>query len=501
MNRWHPIGTLLLLGFLLLPAPLTPDVSAAPIIGVHTVNANDQLLNMAHHAGVSWVIQLVAWRDVEPTPGELFWEYTDWLVRAAEYYGLELIMRLDHPPVWAVSPDERIPVDLAAYADFVGRVAARYRGRVAAYAVWNEPNLTIEWVGQVPNPAGYVDLLCAAHASIRAADPQALVISAGLAPTNRNDDVAMDDRVFLLGMYGAQGAACFDVLGAHPYGFAYTPDDPYAAHEGRNFARLSDLRAIMVDNADSTTPVWATELGWTTSPAAEEEQWLAVSEEQQSDYLQRAFDQAAHHWPWLERIAVWNLSIGLPQDDEKRGYSLLHDDGAPKLAYEALAAMTAGLQSTEKREYSGAVERRPSVEIVAPDVIIRLSDVDTFYPHWARPSCATVPCRRWHGTFYVEEPDLGSWRLLLEVMQVEEPGNIVWINGQPLEPPTIPLRGRPDFASVWTALEMTVPSGAVRRGSNTLEVWSSPRLPLYQSEAAQFESLQLRHLHLVSDSW
>jgi hypothetical protein len=88
----------------------------------------------------------------------------------------------------------------------------------------------------------------------------------------------------------------------------------------------------------------------------------------------------------------------------------------------------------------------------------------------------------------------------MEILQVEEPGNLVWINGRLLDPPTVPLRGRPDFASVWTAVEMTVPGAYLRPGVNTLEIRSSPRLPVYQDGHARFESLQFRDVRLTTDS-
>jgi hypothetical protein len=81
---------------------------------------------------------------------------------------------------------------------------------------------------------------------------------------------------------------------------------------------------------------------------------------------------------------------------------------------------------------------------------------------------------------------------------VEEPGNLVRINGHPLEPPTIPLRSRPDFASVWTAVEMPVPSNLLQPGVNVIEIAASPRLPVYQEDRARFESLQFRAVQLVS---
>ena len=489
MDRFSPLIRLLLLGAIAIAN--TPLLNATPghdlVAGIHTIRADDRMLQLVSEGGFTWLIQLLEWREVEPVPGEYFWEYPDWLVRAAEHYGLDLILRLDHPPAWAT------PVDVTAYAAFVRQVAARYQGRVTAYAIWNEPNLAAEWAGQPPDPGAYVDLLCAAQSAIHAADPQALVISAGLAPTNHVDDSALDDRIYLQSMYDAGAAACFDVLGAHPYGFAYPPTDPHGDHDSLNFARLADLRAIMVDNGDEDKPVWATELGWTTDPVGEEGQWLRVSEDEQSRYLVGAVEKASQDWPWLERIAVWNLSAGLPDGDGRRGYSILTNDGTPRTAYEALAEMLWGRETKSVEQQ----DDRSQAEVLAPDVVIRLSDVESFYPHWARPHCKSIPCRRWRGQFYMNEPGDAPWQLHMEIMQVEEPGNLVWINGQLLEPPAIPLRGRPDFASVWTAVEMPVPPEMLRSGANSIEIGSSPRLPVYQDGRAHFESLQFRNLRLL----
>ncbi|MGD8399198.1 MAG: hypothetical protein PVG11_10125 [Anaerolineae bacterium] len=474
-------------------APAVPGAGAPPAIGAHTIEADDHVLRLATAGRFAWIIQLLEWRAVEPVPGEFFWAYSDWLVRAAEYYGLDLVLRLDHPPDWAATTQDSVPVDLEAYAAFVERVAYRYRGRVSAYVIWNEPNLAAEWGNRPPDPAGYTRLLCAAAAAVRAADTDALVVSAGLAPTNEAGDRALDERRYLEQVYEAGAAGCFDVLGAHPYGFAYPPDDPPGAHDGLNVARLADLRAVMVARGDAGKPVWATELGWTTDPVAPEQAWLAVDEATQADNLVDVMHKAEREWPWLERIAVWNLSTGLTGDDERRGYSLVGDDGAPKPAYDALRALAPHPSAAA----TPAPDADRPVEILAPDVTIRLSDVDTFYPHWARPHCGTAPCREWTGHFYVPDPGAGSWQLRLEVMQVEEPGNRVWINGQALDPPGLPLRQRPDFASVWSALSVPVPAGVLRPGPNTITVRASPRLPVYHNEHGCFDSFQFRHVRLL----
>ncbi|MCZ7667612.1 MAG: hypothetical protein M5U34_10545 [Chloroflexi bacterium] len=78
---------------------------------------------------------------------------------AAEEAGLGLIVRIDRQPLWSVEslPPEQItphqpPVDYQDFGDFCGVLAARYRGRIAAYQVWNEPNLSREWGDKSPDP-------------------------------------------------------------------------------------------------------------------------------------------------------------------------------------------------------------------------------------------------------------------------------------------------------------------------------------------------------------
>ena len=120
-------------------------------------------------------------------------------------------------------PSTRRPKSWRTTGDFVQRVAERYQGRIRAYIIWNEPNLAIEWGGQPPDPVGFTKLLQVGYEAVKAGDPEALVVAAGLAPTNSNEAQAMDDRLFLQAMYRAGASAYFDVLGAHPYSFGQAP--------------------------------------------------------------------------------------------------------------------------------------------------------------------------------------------------------------------------------------------------------------------------------------
>ncbi|NBD34898.1 MAG: cellulase family glycosylhydrolase, partial [Chloroflexi bacterium] len=163
--------------------------------------------HLVQDAGFTWVKQRLAWQDIEGAgPGVYEWAAADRIVAEAEEAEVALIFRVDHPPAWAApDPEEDAtgpipPVDVAAFGDFCHTLADRFRGRVAGYQVWNEPNLAREWGGQVPDPGGYTQLLRACYVGIKRADPEALVISAGLSPTGSGPPHALPDADFLRGM-------------------------------------------------------------------------------------------------------------------------------------------------------------------------------------------------------------------------------------------------------------------------------------------------------------
>jgi beta-glucosidase/6-phospho-beta-glucosidase/beta-galactosidase len=161
-------------------------------------------VRLVSDAGFGWIKQNLGWRDVEKyadlAPQDWDWALADRVVDFAEQYQLSVLFRLDHQPLWAGEWNNGPPRNLDDFGRFCGELARRYRGRVRAYQVWNEPNLAREWAGRRPNPAEYVQLLRACYVAIKAADPEAIVVSAGLAPTGTDNQVAMPDDSFLRGM-------------------------------------------------------------------------------------------------------------------------------------------------------------------------------------------------------------------------------------------------------------------------------------------------------------
>ncbi len=212
---------------------------------------------MVKDMGFRWIKQGFGWRDIELEKGKFDWEKTDHIVqKIVEYQGLRLIARVDHQPEWARDgcSMQGPPSDLQDYADFLTAVATRYKGQIAAYQIWNEPNLAREWCDQAPSPAAYAEMLQVAYQAVKAADPNALVISSGLSPTGTAPPEAMPDDTYLDALYQAMGgssAGYFDLLGVHAPGYAAPPETSpeeaaanpaYGGERFFTFRRVEDLR-------------------------------------------------------------------------------------------------------------------------------------------------------------------------------------------------------------------------------------------------------------------
>ena len=268
-------------------------------------------------------VNIHMWWD--PGPKRYEWAAADRIVDEATQAGVNLVFRVDMPPVWAMpepgSPEfDKLPAYPDALHDFCFVLASRYKGRVRGYQVWNEPNLAREWRDLIPNPTAYVELLRSCYVGIKKADSQALVISAGLAPTGSGPPEAIPDIDYLIGMYEAGAAPYFDLLGLNAPGYkappevspteVTDPDSGYGGHPTFCFRHAEDMRVIMEQYGDTRKQAAIMEFGWhtDTNPAHQDYAWFAVTPEQQADYLVRAYQYARSNWStWVGPMFVWNF--------------------------------------------------------------------------------------------------------------------------------------------------------------------------------------------------
>lgn len=326
----------------------------------------DRDLDLIKDGGFTWVKQLFSWQDIEGAgKGQFDWSYTDRIVDQVAQRGLKLIVRVSQDPdrpFWAGKP----PENAGHFADFVAAVASRYRGRIHAYQIWNEPNLAREWGFRRPDPAGYVRLLKGAYQAIKAADPNALVVTAGMAPTGTDSDIALPDIKFYELMYQAMGGASvgyFDMLGVHGAGYAAPPElspDAAAADKPRYggerffaFRHIEDVRAVMERYGDGGRRVVVLEFGWTTDPIHPEYAWhganAGITEDLKAEYLVRAYKWAAEHWqPWIAlMVTIYMPDVNWTKNTEQYWWSVI-GPGYPDLflrpAYIHLCAYLNGLR-------------------------------------------------------------------------------------------------------------------------------------------------------------
>jgi len=316
----------------------------------------DKAVKATQAAGFGWLTQQVRWDGLEPTQGAAVeWNQLDTAVNAASAGGVKMMFSIVAAPKWASAADAQFPREPALFMPFLKQMVTRYKGKVQAYEIWNEQNFAIEvGKGQI-NAGNYVELLKASYEAIKAIDKDIIVVSGAPTPTGVNDpNIAFDDATYLQQMYAYQGGVVkqyFDVLGAHPEGYANPPEENVANHTQANFVnhpsfffrRVEDYRDIMVKAGDGDKKMWATETGYSANPQAPAgyEYARTLTEAQQADYLQRAIKYARANWPWLDLIFIWNLNFQavVPPTDEKWGFGVLNADYSPRPAYDALVKM------------------------------------------------------------------------------------------------------------------------------------------------------------------
>ncbi len=316
-----------------------------------------QSMELIRDAGFKFIRQEFPWEDLEPNrKGEFYdtkfnhptWDKYDRIVELANEYDLEIIARLDHPPAWTRADGNARgnfapPDDFENYGDFVNAVVSRYRGKIKFYQLWNEPNIYPEWGEQDVNANDYTRLLKIGYARAKEADPNAVIISAGLAQTLETGPRNVSDLIFLQQMYDAGAKDYFDILAVMNYGLFTGPGDHRADASRTNFSRPVLVREIMVKNGDANKPIWAMEIGWNALPSSfENAPYGRVTEQQQGRYAAQAYQRAQSEWGWMGVMNYWFFKRAYDNEREQPFFyfRLFDPDFTPRPAYEAIKNYT-----------------------------------------------------------------------------------------------------------------------------------------------------------------
>jgi hypothetical protein len=209
------------------------------------------------------------WSKAQPAEnGPFDFSGTDKLVLAAAARRIRVYPTVIQAPPWArLHPQEQFspPASPDTYARYVGALVRRYGSRGSLWAahhevprlpildwqIWNEPagadfdnRGSVFWVdGNNPFEPRYVPLLRKSYAAIKAADPKARVVLAGL--------VGRSWRT-LAAVYHAGARPYFDAVSLHPY--------TEKVHDVSRIVRYD--RGVMNRRGDRRKPILITELAW-----------------------------------------------------------------------------------------------------------------------------------------------------------------------------------------------------------------------------------------------
>jgi polysaccharide biosynthesis protein PslG len=335
----------------------------------------ERIFQMASDAGYRWVRQEFPWEDIEihgkgdfedrrHEPWRSAWDKYDQIVDLAEQHDIGLIVRLSNPPAWTRAAGDEPgsfapPDDYQDFADFVGAVVDRYKGRIRYYQLWNEPNIYPEWGNYAIDPEGYTELLRLSAQAARAADPEVVIIAGALAATiNLQPDEpaptnSLSDLIFLQRMYDAGAADSFDIMAVQGYGLWSGPTDRRMHPRVLNISHHQFVRDLMVANGDAHKPLWLAEMNWNATPEALEPRYGRVTLEQQATYLPIAYQRVLDEWPWVGVANTWYLKRATDEWEQSARpeayFRLLEPDFTPLPVYEAMVDYTSHLDHPRVR--------------------------------------------------------------------------------------------------------------------------------------------------------
>jgi hypothetical protein len=215
--------------------------------GIHPSNSEgppEKLYEFLDELGVVWLRETFNWSEIEPEKGRWDFSKYDNLVEKSIAAKKKILAILAYDVPW-IHKDRRIRrsvsgEQLSCYLGYVEEVVRRYRGKIAAYEIWNEPNWLF-WKGSAED---FYELSRTAAAKIREIDPQAMIAAGAF---NRVP------KKFIRGMFRAGAMEHVDAVSFHPYDI-----NPQGA------LRLYDRFKKILDEQGYTGVIWVTEAGYPT---------------------------------------------------------------------------------------------------------------------------------------------------------------------------------------------------------------------------------------------
>lgn len=264
---------------------------------------------------------------------QAWWDRYDFVVSKYQALGINIVGML------AYGPDSGVFTrpDLDWWQEYITAVVDHYHDRVSVWEVWNEPD-SPDYL--LPNTAtNYKDLLTIAYETIKEIDPQATVLSAGLAQA---------DPSFLTNLL-AQADGYFDGVGLHSY---YCQD--YVSTGNINQLQ-TDIQAFnqLLRDQRSIAKIWITEIGCSIYSST-------YSQSVQTNFLSQATEWLSSQ-NYIAKIFLYTFRDSDSRSDYENNFGLLELDFKPKSAWTWYLNLP---DQPSDRQYYYGVERHGPLETV-----------------------------------------------------------------------------------------------------------------------------------------
>jgi len=224
-------------------------------------------------ANVGWVRTGDYWSNIEKTPGVFNFDRAHEIANYALSHNQQVLFILSGSPTWCNGNDQNggAPCDIESWKSFVNALSYEMRGQIAAYEIWNEPDLSnsgtygVGWdVANFDAYPRYGDYVLEAARIIKANDSNAKVI-AGAVSGKRSDTVRLA-KIF----QQLESTYYFDGTTYHPVSEYINGisghmnlDDQTHSYEASYLYKTNVLDYISAYNpSNRDKEMWITEFGW-----------------------------------------------------------------------------------------------------------------------------------------------------------------------------------------------------------------------------------------------
>jgi hypothetical protein len=235
---------------------------------------------LTRNANLGWIRYSLYWAIVNPLPGQWSWSDADAAIGDAYSNGQQVLAILSRAPEWAGGGPRgnTAPTNIEYWKTYVDQVSRRYAGRIAAYEIWNEPDLEnnntigVGWDRDLNVHPTYADYLVEASRIIRRNDPNAKVVGPVVSGKSNSRTTTIFQQLQNSNYPDGNASDFVDIISGHQ-------DNLDAAHseDAARFYRDNVLNKIAVYNPRNRyKPMWITEFSWRSADIGEDSQRIRI---------------------------------------------------------------------------------------------------------------------------------------------------------------------------------------------------------------------------------